>query len=304
MKKLFLGLILVYVMMLSCKKEHHSTVNVSQSTTHKVTFTVGFSQGVGAIQINSLKTNSFSTSSAPDTSLTNHIHNLYYMVFDSVGNSVHNITQASTDTAFGKYTDNLHPGKYTVAIAGGTNLTLNSGNLAATYISNSNGFVNDAFFEKVSIIVGNTDLTQGFSLNRITSKLVVNINDALPNDPQAVGKLTLSGVGYAYFVGTGNISNVQNAGYSYVIPASALGTKNFRMTTYFLYNGPFTAEIYCGVNPALIYGDKIVTGVTGAANKITILSGNLFGGGGTNSTGGFQVAVDTAWNSTVTKTFP
>ena len=301
MKKVLFVLIAICVIAASCKKDHKIITPVS--TLQKVSFAVGFSQSTSIINSkNPLKVNSLATnSSTPDTALTNYISTLYYMVFDSAGNLIHNITQLSSDTAFGHYTDNLHTGKYTVAVAGCTGMTLVAGTLSSEYLGG--GFSHDAFFERVTITVANAPLTQPISLNRITSKFIVNINDAIPANA-TYGLVRLIGVANDYFVGTDQIGTSVSNPYYYTIPATAAGTTNYQMSGIFLYMAPFTTDIEVAQSSdpaATVYGAKTVQNVTGQANKITILSGNLFGGSGG---GGLQVVPDTIWNIPIIKTFP
>jgi len=297
MKKITFSLLSICVILYSCKKDHKIAPSVS--ALQKVTFTVGFSQSTGGIAINSVNNKSLKTNSAPDTALTNHIDGLYYMIFDSVGNLVQNISQSKTDTAFGHYTENLHIGKYTIAIAGGSGMTINPGTLNKQTIYG--GFAFDTFFERLQITVGITPVNQAFSLHRLTSKLIININDAIPANA-TYAKVGLYGVGNSYAVGTDVISTTTITSYLYSnIPGAAVGTTNYQISGIFLYAAPFSADIAVADNSNLttVYGEKVVSNITGAPNKITKLSGNLFGG-----TGGGQVGADTTWKAPILQTFP
>jgi len=316
MRKISL-LILISAAIISCKKEHKPVQRVS--STHPVIFKVGFSQTTQAINSGKLVANSLNINSTPDTSLTNHINIIYYTVSDSAGNILHNVYQTSGDTAFGRYTDNLHPGKYTVAISAGTNIGVSGGatgllNDAFIYgpggVNSSQGFVSDVFFKRISVTVGNSTVTTSVALNRLTSRLIVNINDAIPVNSN-YATITISNVASRYYVGNDRIINVNGGGnnggtYNYAIPASAAGTLNYRIVTDFMYLADFDVGIEIGQTTnqtTTVYGSKTVPAVTAAPNKITLLSGNLFGGTGTTSTSGFQVATDTSWNTPIVKTF-
>ncbi|MDB5137936.1 MAG: hypothetical protein JWP37_4539 [Mucilaginibacter sp.] len=306
---------------LSCKKDH-SKDNNPVSKLQKVAFKMGFAKSTGSFQTNSLIINS----TTADTSLTNHIDVLYYMVFDSVGNNVHNITQLASDTAFGHYTDNLHSGKYTVAIAGGkTGLMISSGSLTQQYlfygviyptVSGSylpGPFDQDAFFYRSAITVGNTSSSQNISLSRIVSKLIVNINDAIPTNTKQA-QLTLSYYANKYFVGDGSTGTYHKPSdasttyaYTYDITSTDWGKTNYQLSTLFLYNNsPMTVDLWFADNssPGRIEGEKTISNITGQANKVSKLSGNLFGGAGVTSIGGFKVTVDSLWNTPVIRTFP
>ena len=316
MKKILFTLLAIGVIIISCKKDHskENTPKPPVGALQKVTFKAAFSISTGYVQVHSLSTNSLGTSSTPDTALTNHIKELYYMVFDSAGNNLHNIQQLSTDTAFGHYVDNLHPGKYTIAIAGGTGFTVQGGKLTAPTgavtpaYCYSNPFA-EFFFGKTVITVNSSSLSQSVNLDRKTSKLVVNIKDALPTQPASLG-ITLSGAGTKYYIGYDSIGAPLNApnsaALSYSIPASARGTTNYQIAATFFYDGPFTVDLSCTSTSSnfIIYGEKVISGVAGGRNKITTLTGNLFGGSGTSQTGGFQATLDTTWTTPVNVSFP
>jgi hypothetical protein len=73
-----------------------------------------------------------------------------------------------------------------------------------------------------------------------------------------------------------------------------------------MYLGDFDTGIEVGNitnQSTTVCGAKRVPGVTATPNKITLPSGNPFGGTGTTSTGGFQVTTDTLWNTPIVKTF-
>jgi hypothetical protein len=318
MRKTLLYLILISITVIACKKEKRNSIPPVTGT-QKVTFVAGFSQTTQSI--NSVgkitATNSLNLNSTPDTSLTNHINIIYYTVFDSVGNLLHNVYQVVGDTAFGRFVDDLHPGKYTVTISAGTTIGVASAaTLSDTFIygpggiNSSQGFTSDVFFKRITITVGYAAQTETVALNRITSRLIININDAIPaNSNYAL--INISNVASNYYVGTDRIINVDGPGnnfgqYSYTIPVSAAGTKNYQIVTNFMYLNDFDVSIEIGqktATGATVYGQRTVPNVTAAPNKITLLSGELFGGPTTGSTGGFQVTNDTTWNPKIVKTF-
>jgi len=331
MKKFLFGLVSVYIVLASCKKEHSKDLGPSKAT-HQIVFNVGFSKSIvdfatGKLKVNSLKDN------ATDTALTNNVKVLYYAVYDSSGNSVHTIQQLSTDAAFGSYTDHLASGTYTLIVAaGGDSLKISSdtyGELVRSlgldvlsYGFSDNveaprwyAFNGDTFCKKITLNVSNTDATQNISLDRITSKLVINIEDALPANAKTI--YVSCNPSYKYYVGL-NLPSSHHTYNDYSItvpvPAGLAGTTNYKVSMILLTGTPFNVEISCSSTPPptnlsgtptpVIIADKVINNVAGQANKVTLLSGSLFGGATTHSTGGFTVSVDTAWNATpITKSF-
>ena len=321
MKKLLFILSLASVALGSCKKESQKNNLPVSKNAQGVTFNVGFSKNIPSLG-NPLN------STSPDTSYTNHIKVLYYMVFDSVGNNVHNITQLSSDAAFGHYADNLQPGKYTVAITGGgASLMIQQGKLSSQYLFYGilfnyqepgfyvpGPFDQDTYSTFFTITVAGTPLNPPITLNRVISKMTVNINDAIPTNTTSIS-LTLNSPGNVYYAGTGLVGMIPGyayqgtfiatAAYGFPVSATAFGKTNFQISTFFLFNAatPVTVNL-AAVNTISQYStEKNISNVTGAPNKVTLLSGNLFGGNGLNTSNGFNVSVDTTWNTPVVKTF-
>lgn len=306
MKRILFGLIVVGAVMASCKKEHSKPAPPMQGGLQKVTFSAGFSVSTGYIQsTHHIITNSLGINSTPDTALTNHISELYYMVFDSAGNKVHYITQLSTDTAFGHYIDNLHPGIYTIAIGGSVNsnfLAIGS-SLSGVGYTNGDWGGGEFFFGKTTFTVGNVPVSQSVQLERKSSKVVITIKDALPADTNATFKLAVPGVGTTFAINRENFGTNGEIYENYQV-GSAAGTKNFQLTFIYYYAEPFNIEISC-VNATrnIVYSQRTISTVQGGINKITNLSGNLFGGQGTGQSGGFQTSLDTTWQTPVVVPF-
>ncbi len=335
MKKILPGFILICLITFSCKKDHKAEIGPNGSAQNgtgarNITFNVGFAKTITNFETTHLKLNSNST----DTALTNHIGVLYFMVFDSLGNNLHTITQRDTAAAFGKFTDNLRSGKYTVIIVGGNSKlqigldrTITGSTMDKTYIyypadpsiwgdGTVGMFSEDTFCKKVSLTVTNTDSNENIALDRITSKLEININDAIPTGAGYLN-FEIRSTADAFYVNTGNAgvigartgpSNIpifDFVDYSAVLTGADAGVTNYKTSFLFLYYKPFTVFIDCTTSKGYgtvdskgtVFSSKILQNVTAQANKITLLSGNLFGGSGN---GGTPVSADTTWNAPIT----
>jgi hypothetical protein len=314
------------MILLSCKKDHSKAI-VPTLSLHKITFNVGFSQTTANFASNSLRTNSLSTNSV-DTALTNHVNTIYYAVYDSLGNNVHTIKQLSTDNNFGSYTDNLHSGKYTIVIgAGGTglflgedvqNTSITSSKLNTDILwygldNSSDAFIKDAFYKKIAITVTNSDASQSVTLDRITSKLTINIEDALPANAGYIEATFITAPAFKFYVGSAiPFDNAINISVLDTIASSAIGTTNNKLSAILLFpTSPISVDLACRSSGNLqplaepIIAEKVIPNVTCPPNTQAILTGKLFGGTGTTSTGGFKITIDTSWNSTpITKSFP
>jgi len=119
------------------------------------------------------------------------------------------------------------------------------------------------------------------------SKLTININDELPSNLKAIyAKFTNDFHMYSLSSQTGTEitdgSGVPRL--SSIVPSSSLGTKNYRLSTFLLYNSPLYVQLYGLTTTTIPSGNTIspntiaqksISGVTCLPNAETILSGNL-----------------------------
>lgn len=314
MKKILYNSIIFCMVLTACKKDHKT----AQGGTQKVTFNVGFSQTMGEFNPNATS-NKLRVNSA-DTSVTNYVNTIFYMVFKADGTLLHNIKQTTADAGFGSYTDNLQAGTYTVAIAAGKGLTITKeGNLDVQKISPSDAFsTGNFFFKKIQVTVAGSDINQSVSLTRAMSKLVLKTNDLIPNGA-TYARLTIScplGITREFQLSTERGAPVGSLGQDVILfggHVGKLGTPplpngvKLEMSYFFIYYAPLTVDIevaradeHGAIDP--LYGKKTISNVTGAPNSITTLSGNLFGGNGTGDNS-FKIAIDTTWNTPINQGF-
>ncbi|MEO6976914.1 MAG: hypothetical protein ABI113_01005, partial [Mucilaginibacter sp.] len=263
MKKFLFGLMSVCTMLLSCKKDHSKA---DSNATHKVVFNVGFSQSTAAFKTNNLNLNTLKSNSV-DTALTNHIGVLYFAVYNSSGNSVHIIKQLSTDASFGSFSDNLPNGTYTLVVAGGGGSLVfvsrtgdQPGNLDTDVLSYGFEFLDeptwalfnsDTFYKKTTFTVTSADASKNISLDRITSKLVVNIEDALPSNAKTMFLQAFPPVSFDISTGAPSPDPEMYHDHSVVpllslvkpITAGEIGTTNYKMSTIVLTSRPFSVSL-------------------------------------------------------------
>ncbi len=347
MKKYILGLTLISITVFSCKKDNKkNTGPTTDKTLHNIAFNVGFSQQTGSFKTNDLTTNGLAAN-AVDTALTNHISVLMYLIYDSSGKAINTNTQLSIDNGFGTETIKLANGTYTVVIVGGaTGMTftgVSSGSIVtltgqpATQLTSSyicyaassqpqflvaKPFIYDTFLKTITLTVNNADQTQGISLDRIVSKVVINISDAIPANTAAINT-SFEGIGLAYNIATGDVltaANIENNGYTFGdiyqdinLSPSDIGTKNYQISALLLSQAPMTIDLYAssvanspgtpgtGTSAPIKQGitnEKVITNVTCMPGAMTILTGNLFGGAGSPAGNGFTTNIDTTWSTT------
>ncbi|MFC0517506.1 FimB/Mfa2 family fimbrial subunit [Mucilaginibacter angelicae] len=334
MKKLFLGLALICMAVLSCKKEQTSTNGQTpHDGKYKVTFNVGFSQQTANFQTGALKVNRIGTEVVV-LPLSSVVDVICFAVYNSDGNRLHLINQSSSDPNFGVFTDNLNSGTYTVVVAAGKDgLTLSNdivyqGREIYNYVDNSNlstdiltygvlaskqpkVFDKDAFYKKITITVPGTT-SQSVSLDRITSQVQVVVEDALPANAKTL-ELHIDKTADKFYVGSATPANM-NAflHFNSILPTAAIGTLNYTFaTTAFLAMPSSTQTIGCSSSLPVNSNDiltadiaqSVVPNVSCLPNKKTILTGNLFGGNGKPTTNGFHLFIDTSWNTSPVKSF-
>ncbi|MES2062001.1 MAG: FimB/Mfa2 family fimbrial subunit [Bacteroidota bacterium] len=289
MKKIFISIFLLIVIAAACKKDR--SVSTGDDKDQKVTFKVGFAQNstgfLSATHTNSLKSNA-------DTGLTNHVSIIHYAVFDASGVILHKITQKSTDAIFGQYTDNLKPGTYTVVVAAGpVNLRVSGSTLNNSFLDQQSDLLwGETFFSKFSITIATTAITNNVALHRITSKVVVNVNDPIPAGVNGL-LLTIKNVAVKFDIGTEHpFYDPPNT----VISGSYYDSK-YQISTSFLYIGPFDVTLTGGS-----LAEKHIDNITAGPNTLITLNGNLFGGTGSDGNG-FKIGIDTAWNIPINKGF-
>jgi hypothetical protein len=332
-----LALIMVFA---ACKKENtDKAASTSEKLSH-VTFNVGFAQSTGVFNVtnnaNKLKINSVSTTATVDSVLKNAVDVIYANVYDVNGNPLITTTQLSTDTAnFGKASFTLPPGNYTVVFAAGkTGLIFNSNAqlsaLNLLYVrsipnsSNYDSHMEDTFFKKISLTVGanGSIQSQNVELDRIVSEIIVNIEDAIPQNVKFIcvqlsdDNFTMPAVQQVqqFNVLSGAPLTPNNFGSIGIFtPPTVLvktGVKNMRFSRFMLNtNKPFTIRLlavntlqannYSGFGFA---GDAIadvsIKNVTIQTGHQTLVTGKLFGGAGLPAGNGFTIGVNPTWDPT------
>jgi hypothetical protein len=289
---------------ISCKKD-----NVKESQHDLKPYTVrfnvnGFSQNSGVYKSSALKVNSVSADS-----LKTAINVLYYLVYKN-NNRYRSIVQHASDPNFGTITDSFdagegsEPNNYKVVIiAGKTNLThLYTVNNPTPdfdefkYVSNGlTTFFDDTFYKSISFTT--PDSVYNFTLDRSVAQLQVKLKDAVPINAK---QISLTFKDYQSIYASNGLpkfdTDVQRTVTMNVTP----GTIGTVLSTILLNTlNPFSVEIKCSDAANNVIAVKTVSGVTCRANETTVLTGNLFGSGGTN----FNVTYNPAWGAPIVKPF-
>jgi hypothetical protein len=283
----------------SCSKEHKAPLPVtSGGKAYTVQFNMsGFKQTTNTTSrirhLNGLKTTS------ADSSSTDSLEILYYLVYNSAGKLVHQKTLHSDSASFAGFSDSLPAGNYKAYFfAGKTGLTVDTVKARIYYSgpADSLGNWHDTFVARdVALnVTGNT--SQNITLSRTVSALRINIKDAIPaNAVKIVTSIQSDFIYYDYLIRSPN-----NFSGSYVktlttqITPALIGTTNLQQYTILGSSGFPAVSITCFDASNNIIANAFIGTVTTSPNQEVILSGNLFGA--TNSQNSFQILVNNTWN--------
>lgn len=309
MKKILTITILASLIFTACKKDKAPENTPNDSKKYEVKFNAtGFSQEFTDFDP-SLVTKGLKTNEILDTT-TDAIR---LNIFDSQKKQVYKGVTSVYKGNLGQFSVMLPQGNYKAVFTGMRETYYNEGrfsyNLIVDLESDGNYYYiyqndtefgpmqlsKDIFFKEVNFNIPQTNQTQNVTLQRITSRLRVNIKDYIPtavtrievdidsaynkfsNSPEQYHELITRGVTFDSFA---NKRNDITGELQMLVPPNSTHTVSIRA--------------YAGTT---LYAQKIITGVVCSPNKITLVRGNLFGGA--TGPSGNNVKVDTTWSSTV-----
>lgn len=319
MKKILLLSAMAAVFLFGCKKEHSTPGSTAQKkypvTFNMTDFTQTISSVSGKQQVNSLKTDAATANIAAYTKV------LYLIIYNSSGNMVRRLEQASTVSNYGVIADSLAAGTYTIVVAAGqsalksnagapnggkpSSTTLGDGVLyyldpTATNVGvatrYAEGTWSDTFFDKFQLTVTSGPVNQTVNLTRIVSKLEVDFNDIIPSNAASVD-LFLSKESFQYALGSASPVITDTITTHFAVPDSVKGTSNYRFSQLVLNTtAPFSVTLVAHDASHNILATHVISSVTCQANKRTILSGN-FSNQAPNNNNGFSVSLDPNWGT-------
>jgi hypothetical protein len=311
MKRNFFALMLICLIMWSCKKESSKdTTDTGGKSSHKITFMVGFSKQTTDFKTNGLTVNS--TNRPLNTqALANQVDVIYFAIYNNKGNKVKVTKQVSTDAGFGTFTEGLTIGNYTIVVAAGktglalsNDIAVDSSSLNTdilTYNPSNQGipFNKDAFYKKVPLTIPG-DASQTINLDRITSGMQVVIKDAIPSNAKTLS-ITVTKIANKFYIGSGTAARtIGGLELRSTFTPTDIGALNYTVSSQpFLALPKSDVTLYCSSGQAYSgISRAVVADVMYMPNKRTVLTGNLFGGAGNPVGNGFQLVADTSWNGT------
>jgi len=296
----------------ACKKDHNPNPSVKSSTgKHALTFAINqFSQqstpittqSSNHIVLNSVTSDPNDVRAAFDT--------IFLFVADASGHLLHTRSFSVKTYTTTSIKDSLVAGTYKIALYAGKHGFNGSsyGKQVASFPSFdlANPW-DDTYAASFTVTVGNNDITQGVTIQRIVAKLNVVITDAIPS---GAGKFTMN-IDHDYALIGDTFSALPDTVEQYFQPATFnplqfnasthVGTTNFTMS-YITFNTvkPITITLTC-FNGNTAIAQRTLGPVTLSKNENLTFSGKFFGGPSTHNN--WQVGIDTAWKTPITKTF-
>lgn len=152
----------------------------------------------------------------------------------------------------------------------------------------------DTFYKAITLEVdANTEAAQAVTLQRVSTKLSVTINDALPSDIATIS-LEPSNWFYAIDYTDGTAAGAQQQGYTFNIPSSMSSTSGNTLSFYGMSDATeWQADVTLTARDAddNILGQTIIRNAPFKVNRITNYNGNLF-----TANSGFSLSLSTDWD--------
>lgn len=288
----------------SCKKDKPAAP-VADGKLHNVNFTFNaFSVEYANTQTNDLKNNALAIQAIE-------INEIQVFIYDSKGKLYRESNlRRGTDGSYANISYQLPSGTYTFVfinpnpINGRYYLNKDQLNTGYFYYGGTNvdrGEFRETFYKQLSVTVNNTDVSNTVDLTRVVAGLKIIIKDAIPANVTSL-ILTIDTVYTAMQIKDGlpfkSDKYVDVAFWDrYYLSA---GVSNYTITRQLLSgpNNTISVSLKAQNTRQEIIATKAIRNITINPNKVTVLSGNLFGGNGTNNNA-VDVKADTTWSSDI-----
>jgi hypothetical protein len=282
----------------SCKKDHKPTPPPTDDKLYTLSFNMKSNLATNSVQ-SKLAVN------AADTSLTNNVKKITYLLYDSQGKLKNYINQDPTFSNFGTITDQVSNGTYYVYFLGNSNVDGQS-TLSSAAIGKV-AYNQDMFYKADTVVVNGSNVSSNVTMNRINSLLELNIQDAIPNTISSIGitdavpsgGLLLKDTTYSTNAFSTNLGSFGTST-SHTFTNAEKGTTNvkIRMTVFapqVLHT--ITLNVYAAGVSQPIGNPIVIKNVRFVANAKTVLSGTVFDKT-TNNQNNFHISIEPGWNTT------
>jgi len=275
----------------SCKKDHKSPTQTDDKL-----YTLNFSMKPKLTTMQSkLAVNS------TDTALTKNVKYLTYLLYDSQGNLKKQVSQDSTSANFGTFTTQVPNGTYYAYFLG--NSVVNGASVRLSANINFRDSRLDMFYKADTVIVNGSNVNGSVAMNRISSLLELNIEDAIPNvianirivDSIPTGGILIKDTTYAINSSYPKYGILHGHAFTY----AEKGTHNVKIRmAVFVPQVLHTIRLDIGAVgiPGFIGNPIIIKNVRFMANAKTVLSGTVFDKA-INNQGNFHISIEPGWDT-------
>lgn len=242
------------------------------------------------------------------TPITDQCTRLSVAIFTADGTKAKSITQKQTDAGFGTAALTLQAGQYRVVAIAHSSTEGNATITSPEKVTFANNKLTDTFYYFGTLTVGTDPIEETLEMTRCVAMLRLTLTEPLSDN---ITRLKF------YYTGGSSTLN----------PATGYGCVNskqteYRYTTddqdmpvsvYELYTMPHEQQDVLKLTVTALdasgseVGEVAMENIPVTRNKITTWQGALFSGsgteGGTSSSGGITITLDTEWDGTITYTF-
>lgn len=289
MKKYLLLMLVGFVFLFSCKKDHSKGTNPTGQK-----YTVNFT--VSDVVKATASANKLRVNSAADT-FKKYIKNLRYLVYDSSSQLVRQINQDTTTSNFGNISDGFAPGTYNVVFIANATYFIGS-QPTGTYGFTGSLLYSGLFYKSIPLTVSNSNISLPITLDRLNAQVQIKATDIVPAVLDSI-KFKFSSFDGVYTSIDGTFTdNLSPRIFTHVFTAAEKGMSNFVFAVnYFNTVRPFSITV-TRYGKSITAPPIIINNVTCVQNKITILTGKLFQFSSiTNQNAGFQISFDPDWGN-------
>lgn len=297
MKK-YISIIILALLAASCEKPIFNEETAAKS---------GHEQNANVtLRFSTYEQQPFTRAASP---LTDQTTRLSVAVFNGDGTKVKNVNQTRSDADFGNVSMTLAEGTYrlvAIAHSGEGNVTISN----PEKVTFPNNKMTDTFSYCGTLNVDGDYIDETIEMKRVVAMIRMTLSGQLSSD--------ISRLKFYYTGGSSTLNpttgygcvNSKQTEYRYTT-----NEQDMPVTVYELFTAPHELNDVLKLTITALSADgttiseQVMENIPVTRNKITTWTGNLFGsgtgegGGGTSSTGGIGITLDTEWDGTISYTW-
>jgi len=244
------------------------------------------------------------------TPLTDQCTRLSVAIFTADGTKAKAITQKQTDAGFGTAALTLQAGTYKIVAIAHSSTEGNATITSPEKVTFANNKLTDTFYYYGTLTVGTDPIEETLEMTRCVAMLRLTLTDPLSDNISRL-KFYYTGGSSTFSPATGyGCVNSKQTEYRYTTD-----DQDMPVSVYELYTMPHEQQDVLKLTVTALdasgseVGEVTMDNIPVTRNKITTWQGALFSGsgtggeGGTSSSGGISITLDTEWDGTITYTF-